>query len=345
MSTRSEPDDAPEDDDLPPPAAAAGPESECHHLIADAEAAGVRLDKWLTASLPDLSRARLQMLVRSGFVEIDGRTIVDPAVRIKPGQTLCVHEPVTVLLPPAPLDMPLEVLYEDDDLIVVNKPAGLVVHPGAGNPDRTLVNALLHHCGGRLSKGSDPQRPGIVHRLDKDTSGVLVAAKTDAAHAALAEQFAARQPERIYLALVWGTPVPRAGTIEGQIGRHPKNRQKMAVLEPGAGKHACTHYRTLEVFPGGEISLVECRLETGRTHQVRVHLSSRTLPLVGDPLYGRRSVPKAWAGRLRGFERQALHAVEVAFAHPVTGVPLRFRAAPPADMTGLIDILRRQDNR
>ncbi|MBE1237671.1 RluA family pseudouridine synthase [Phaeovibrio sulfidiphilus] len=347
MSSHCETEDTFEDDDLSPPAAAvgAGAGAGCHRLVADAGAAGVRLDKWLSTSLPDLSRARLQMLVRSGLVEIDGRTIVDPALRIKPGQTACVREPVTVPDAPAPLPMPLDVLHEDEHLIVVNKPPGLVVHPGAGNPDRTLVNGLLHHCGGRLSTGSDPQRPGIVHRLDKDTSGVLVAAKTDAAHEALAGQFAARLPGRTYLALVWGTPMPPAGTIEGQIGRHPKNRQKMAVLDPGAGKYACTHYRTLEVFCGGEISLVECRLETGRTHQVRVHLSSCALPLVGDPLYGRKSVPRAWAGRLRGFERQALHAVEVAFTHPVTGETLRFRAEPPEDMGALIETIRRNTNR
>jgi 23S rRNA pseudouridine1911/1915/1917 synthase len=247
------------------------------------------------------------------------------------------------MLPPpvdpraAPEDLPLTIVFEDEHLIVVDKPSGLVVHPAAGNLDGTLVNALLHHCAGRLSGINGTLRPGIVHRIDKDTSGLLVVAKSDAAHEGLARQFADHSIERTYLAICAGLPRPAAGTIEARIGRSDANRKKMAVLAETSsrGKHAVTHYRTISPLDG--CALVECRLETGRTHQVRVHLASIGHPLLGDPVYGRD--PKALRPLLKElhFARQALHAASLGFVHPVTGERLGFKAELPADMAELID--------
>jgi 23S rRNA pseudouridine1911/1915/1917 synthase len=239
--------------------------------------------------------------------------------------------------------MSLAIVYEDDDLIVVDKPAGMVVHPAPGNPDRTLVNALIAHCGASLSGIGGERRPGIVHRLDKDTSGLIVAAKNDLAHRALAADFAARRIERLYQAVVWGIPVPREGEIEGAIGRHPVNRKRMAVVKRG-GKSALTRYRVIRALGPGA-SLVQCQLATGRTHQIRVHLAAAGYPLLGDPVYGRETAERrsrlSAAGRaaLAGFHRQALHAGTLGFSHPRTGERLHFESALPADLHNLIKAL------
>lgn len=282
-----------------------------------------RVDAFLAAHLP-LSRSRLKALIGSGAVSIDGETILDPSRPVKPGDCYRIH-----VLPPVPAepegqDIALDILYEDADVIVINKPAGLVVHPAPGNPDRTLVNALIHHCGASLQGIGGVRRPGIVHRLDKDTSGVMVAAKTAAAHEALVAQFQAHTIERRYGALVWGVPTPHAGRIEGNIGRSPRNRKKMAVLRTG-GRPAATNYRVIRTLGAGEpvASRVECRLETGRTHQIRVHMAHIGHPVVGDPIYGgKRRFPKGAAAPIR----QALHAFRLGFRHPSTGEFVRFDA-------------------
>ena len=235
-------------------------------------------------------------------------------------------------------------VYEDDQLIVVDKPAGLVVHPAPGNPDRTLVNALIAHCGASLAGVGGVRRPGIVHRLDKDTSGLIVAAKTDPAYQALAAQFQARSIGRRYLAVVWGRPLPAGGRIEGNIARSPRNRKKMACVAKG-GKPAVTHYQTLRSRPDGAASLLACRLETGRTHQIRVHLSHRGHPLIGDPLYGGRTSRRARQlseparAALAAFARQALHAERLAFDHPVSAKRLEFKSDLPPDLNSLISTL------
>lgn len=312
--------------------------------------AGARLDRLLADALPHLSRSRLKALIQSGdvtFASDPEQKITDPAYRVKPGEEFRVEEPEATDPVPQPQDIPLEVIYEDGDLIVINKPAGLVVHPAAGNPDSTLVNALLHHCGKSLSGIGGVRRPGIVHRIDKDTSGLMIAAKNDAAHRGLAAQFEAHSVERAYLAVVRGIPKASAGRIEGNIGRHPKNRKKMAVVERG-GKTAVTHYKTLEVFraAGKDLAaLVECRLETGRTHQVRVHMAHIGQPLIGDPLYARsKAAPKGVSDEagaaLAGFPRQALHAYLLGFIHPVSKKPFKFSAETPNDMDTLITALR-----
>ncbi|MFQ5985628.1 MAG: RluA family pseudouridine synthase, partial [Alphaproteobacteria bacterium] len=285
-----------------------------------AESAGVRVDKLLAEAFPDLSRTRIKGLIQAGRLVAGGATITDPSYPVKPGQrfVLSVPEPAPAL--PRAQPIPLNVVYEDAHLIVVDKPPGMVVHPAPGHPHGTLVNALLAHCGDRLSGVGSGRRPGIVHRLDKGTSGLLVAAKTDAAHHGLAGQFPARALSRGYKAVVWGVPSPLGGTIAGNIGRHPRDRKKMAVLAKG-GKPALTRYRVVRAF-GGVASLVECRLQTGRTHQVRVHLAARGHPVVGDPLYGgrRRRRLKDLEPEIRegvaAFRRQALHAYLLAFRHP-----------------------------
>ena len=237
--------------------------------------------------------------------------------------------------------MALDIHYEDEDLIVVDKPAGLVVHPAPGNPDKTLVNALVAHCGASLSGIGGVRRPGIVHRLDKDTSGLLVVAKNDSAHAGLSSLFATHNLERAYLALVWGSPAPAAGTIDGNIGRSPKNRKKMAIVTRG-GRVARTHYKVREHLANNFWSLVECRLETGRTHQIRVHLAARGHTVVGDPLYGGRrrasanALPPRAASALEGWQRQALHAYRLAFKHPLSAAYLEFTSEPPTDMQHLL---------
>src|SRR6201996_4685811 len=273
------------------------------------------------------------------------RTIKDANHRVKPGEDYVVNVPPTAPAVPQGQDIPLVVVYEDKDLIVINKPAGLVVHPAAGNPDGTLVNALIGHCGEDSLAIGGEARPGIVHRLDKDTSGLLVAAKTERAMASLAKQFANHTIERAYNAVVWGTPRDATGMIESQIGRSPFDRKRMAVLR-GGGKLARTRYQVIEKFGPADrpfASLIECRLETGRTHQIRVHLTHLGHPLIGDPQYGRgRTAPRpkndeeAHAfSAAAGFPRQALHAFVLGFQHPSLHKTLRFEAPWPADFAGL----------
>ena len=295
-----------------------------------------RIDKAL-AEASGLSRERVKALIGEGRVLVEGAPATSASQKIVAGSAFAIHLPSPESPQALPQDIPIAVVHEDEHLIVVDKPAGMVVHPAAGNREGTLVNALLHHCSGRLSGIGGVARPGIVHRIDKDTSGLLVVAKSDAAHEGLARQFAAHSLERAYLAVVNGHPVPRAGTIEGRIGRSDSDRKKMALLRKNSsrGKHAITHYKVTEDLEG--CSLVECRLETGRTHQVRVHLAAIGHSLLGDPVYGRASARlRPLLDRL-GFRRQALHAAVLGFVHPVTGTPLRFSSELPADMRELID--------
>jgi 23S rRNA pseudouridine1911/1915/1917 synthase len=312
--------------------------------------AGWRLDRFLAAALPDFSRSRLQQLLESGAVTLGAATIKDANHRVKPGDGFTVTVPPTTPAVPQGQDIPLEVVYEDKDLIVINKPAGLVVHPAAGNPDGTLVNALIAHCGTDALAIGGEARPGIVHRLDKDTSGLLVAAKTERAMASLAKQFANHTIERAYNAVVWGAPRDSTGLIESQIGRSPFDRKRMAVLR-GGGKLARTRYKVLEKFGPGDrpfASLIECRLETGRTHQIRVHLTHLGHPLIGDPQYGRsRTAPRGKSdaelhafSAAAGFSRQALHAFVLGFQHPSLHKTLRFEAPWPADFADLVAALR-----
>ncbi len=329
-------------------AGAAGGGAARHEVTAGAEAAGGRLDRLLAAALPQLSRSRLKALIEEGCVSAAGQPVTSPAAKVRAGQTFAIIVPEARPVALAAQAIPLEILYEDSELIVLNKPAGLVVHPAAGNPDRTLVNALIAHCGPGLKGGltgiGGEQRPGIVHRLDKDTSGLMVAAKTAAAHAGLVAQFAARSIERSYLALVWGRPQPAAGRLTGNIGRSPRNRKKMAVLKRG-GRPAETGYKVLRAFQNGRVSLVECRLKTGRTHQIRVHLAAAGHPLQGDPLYGggdarrARALPAPARQALAALGRQALHAKTLGFQHPVTGKSLQFTSELPDDLSTLIGSL------
>jgi 23S rRNA pseudouridine1911/1915/1917 synthase len=306
------------------------------------EAAG-RLDKALAEAAPALSRARIQTLMAEGAVTLDAAPALDPSARARPGATFRILVPPAAMAEPAAQAIPLIVLYEDAYLIVIDKPAGMAAHPGPGTPDRTLVNALLAHCGASLSGIGGVARPGIVHRLDKDTSGVMVAAKTDAAHQGLSALFAAHHIERRYLALVRGMPDPRQGRIETQIGRSNADRQKMAVLRAG-GRLAITDYEVERTFGAGKrprdppkAARVRCTLETGRTHQIRVHLAHKGSPVLADPLYG-TSPPSASvraAIEEAGILRQALHAAVLGFVHPITGETLRFETPAPEDVQRL----------
>ena len=299
-----------------------------------------RLDRLLADHVPALSRSRLKNLIETGRVSIAGATITEPGYRVKPGQAVTLVIPPPVDETPRAQAIPLQIAYEDEDLIVVEKPAGLVVHPAPGNPDRTLVNALLAHCGASLSGIGGVRRPGIVHRLDKDTSGLMVAAKHDAAHRGLSAQFATRRLSRTYRAVVWGVPRPAEGRIEGAIGRDVRNRKRMAVRRSG-GKPAVTRYRVLQ-SSAALWSLVECRLETGRTHQIRVHMAHLGHPLMGDALYGgarRRRLDEHTRTALAHCPRQALHAAALGFVHPVSGAELAFESPLPADMRALIEAL------
>ena len=324
-------------------------------VLVPPEQAGQRLDRVLASLLPDLSRSRLAALIDQGAVTHGDRTIRDANHRVKGGETYALTRPLAAPATPRGQDIPLKVIYEDKDLIVIDKPAGLVVHPAAGNPDGTLVNALIAHCGASLMGIGGEQRPGIVHRLDKDTSGLLVAAKTERAMGSLAKQFANHTIERAYHAVVWGAPRAGDGVIEGQIGRNPFDRKRMAVLR-GGGKLARTRYRVLERFgaqkqnegPRPFASLIECRLETGRTHQIRVHLTHLGHPLIGDPSYGRaRQAPRpktpaetvAFAAASQ-FPRQALHAYVLGFQHPSLHKTMRFESPWPADFADLVRALR-----
>lgn len=302
-----------------------------------ADAAGSRLDKWLAGALPELSRSRLKALIEDGAVSAGTRVLRDPAHKVQAGQAIRVAVPAPAAAVPEPQAMELAVAYEDEHLIVVDKPAGLVVHPAAGNPDRTLVNALLAHCGPSLAGIGGVKRPGIVHRIDKDTSGLLVVAKTERAHVGLTEQFSAHEVERRYDALVWGVPKPARGTITGNIGRSRSDRKKMAIVSRG-GKTAETSYVTVAAF-GALAAHVQCRLKTGRTHQIRVHMTSKGHPLIGDPVYGRGRNIKNAPEAARAFNRQALHASTLGFIHPITKKKLSFESALPEDMRALIAAL------
>ena len=316
------------------------------------EHGGERLDRFLAASAANLSRTRVKSLIEAGHASIDGATVTDPSFLVRAAQTAALRLPPPA--DPAPLGehIPLEIVFEDEHLIVIDKPAGLVVHPAAGHETGTLVNALIAHCGASLSGIGGVKRPGIVHRLDKDTSGLLVSAKTDAAHRSLAKLFADHGKNlplaREYLAFVWGTPARPSGTIDAPLARHATGRQKIAVVPAGRGRRALTHWRLIESF-AGEASLISCRLETGRTHQIRVHMAHIGHPVLGDPVYATgfksktaRLPPEAQAC-LASLSRQALHAAVLGFPHPVTGVQMHYTSALPPDLRGLRDALAGED--
>ena len=306
---------------------------------------GARLDRALQRHLPEFSRTRLKQLILDGRVESGGQALRDPSRRASSGGLVSIALPQPDDPEPAAQAIALDVQFEDEHLIVIDKPAGMVVHPAPGNPEGTLVNALLAHCGPSLAGIGGVRRPGIVHRLDKDTSGLLVVAKTETAHRALSDDFAARRIERAYAAIVWGVPAPPAGEISGNIGRSAVNRKKMAVVAEARGKPAVTRYRVERRFgPAGletAAALLDCRLLTGRTHQIRVHLAHIGHPLIGDPAYGTRSgravARHGPAGaEVAAFPRQALHARLLGFAHPATGTALRCESPLPPDMARLI---------
>ncbi|MDX8523264.1 RluA family pseudouridine synthase [Mesorhizobium sp. MSK_1335] len=327
-------------------------------LEAGADAAGQRLDQWLAARLgPELSRSRVQALIKQGAVSIAGKPVLEAKRKLTAGERVEVLVPAPEPAEPQGEDIPLAILYEDDELIVINKPAGLVVHPGAGNWTGTLVNALIHHCGDSLSGIGGVRRPGIVHRLDKETSGVMVVAKTDRAHKALSEAFADHgrtgDLERAYLALVWGIPQRPTGTVDAALGR-AADRVRRAVVPEGRNdaRHAVTHFRVVERFGEGQqafaaASLVECRLETGRTHQIRVHMAHIGHPVIGDPDYGQafrtkaNRLPEPLKTKANAFPRQALHAWLLEFEHPTTHLTMRFEAPMPGDMEELVGDFRK----
>jgi len=284
-----------------------------------------RLDKVSVGMFPTLSRARVQALIAAGMVKLNDKIADSNRLDVVEGNKIEVILPAAVAAEPAAQDIALNIVYEDTDLLVIDKPVGLVVHPAPGNLDGTLVNALLAHCGDTLSGVGGVKRPGIVHRLDKDTSGLIVVAKNDRAHHGLSEQLLDRSLGRTYLAFVWGVPVPHAGKIDAPIGRHHTARQKMAVVK--SGRAAVTHYEVLEVLNGA--SLVRCKLETGRTHQIRVHLAHMGHPLIGDPVYGRGRAPPI------PLPRQALHATEMHFIHPITRKAMTFHSDLPPDISAL----------
>lgn len=301
---------------------------------------GTRLDKFLVKSMLDLSRNQIIRTIEAGGVQrqSDGKILKEPDYKVRLEEIFQVTIPEPVDAEPKPQPIHLDILFEDTDLLVINKPAGLVVHPGAGNMDHTLVNALLAHCGTSLSGIGGVKRPGIVHRIDKDTSGILVVAKNDFAHVRLTEQFSKHTIERVYQAFVWGMLPEETGRIEGNIGRSDRNRQKMAIVM-GKGKPAVTHYKRMAVYGGQTASQIQCVLETGRTHQIRVHLSSIGHPLIGDPVYGKN--PKGIPDEIRLFPRQALHAAILGFIHPRTQEKLVFKAPLPEDMQHLLEALKK----
>lgn len=318
-------------------------DAETFELTVGSESAGERLDRWLAAQDLALSRSRIQALIASGnLCDGDGDEITDASRKVRAGDIYVLHVPPPEPAIPEPENIPLDIIYEDDDLIVIDKPVGLVVHPAPGHPRGTLVNALLHHCRGSLSGIGGVTRPGIVHRLDKDTSGVMVCAKSDIAHRGLVEQFQVHSIERAYHAIVWGVPSPAKGRLETQIGRDPKDRKRMAVLK-GGGKTAITEYVRLRNIRD-VVSLMDCRLFTGRTHQIRVHMLSIGHPLVGDPVYKGRSTSKFTKDpvirqALATYNYQALQAHTLGFVHPRTGEEKRFDTGLSKDLTQLIDTL------
>ena len=326
-----------EDDDLAPEGLDIG-DMVAKIVAISPEAAGARLDKTLAEHVDDLSRARIQALMAQGLVSLGGVVLTDASAKTQSG------EYQILIPPPAPADpqpeaIRLSILYEDADLIVVEKPPGMAVHPAPGNETGTLVNALLHHCGDSLSGIGGVARPGIVHRIDKETSGVLVAAKSDAAHQGLSKLFATHDIDRVYVALVRGAPSPPQGTIQSRLGRSTHDRKKIAVLKTG-GREAITHYRTERTFGPADkptAARISCQLETGRTHQIRVHMASKGTPCLGDPVYGSGppAAPVREAVAQAGLKRQALHAAVLGFVHPVTGERLRFESPLPDDMAQL----------
>ena len=303
----------------------------------DSSHAGWRLDRALAAAIPSLSRERLKVLTKSGALVRDGIAVRDPASKVRGDERYTLAIPLPEPAHNEPQDIALGIVFEDEHLLVVDKPAGLVVHPAAGNRDGTMVNALLHHCGGSLSGIGGVARPGIVHRIDKDTSGLLVVAKHDLAHEGLARQFADHSIDRRYLAIVSDVPRLSEGKVDAPLARSSHDRKKIAIVEDGRGKRAVTHWKRLAVLKGA--ALVECRLETGRTHQVRVHMASIGHPLVGDPVYGRTRKAHRELLKSMDFHRQALHAAHLGFVHPVTKGRLSFDSALPSDMQELFSTL------
>ena len=322
-------------------------------LLVDDETAGQRLDLTMAAAAKAaglaLSRTRIKALADAGWLSLDGAPFTDASRKLKAGERLLLRVPPAEAAEPQGETIPLVFPYEDEHLIVIDKPAGLVVHPAPGHATGTLVNALIAHCGASLSGIGGVRRPGIVHRLDKDTSGLLVIAKTDRAHHGLAKLFADHGRTlpltRTYTAFVWGKPDRPHGTVETELGRHPTDRLRMAVLPEGRGRFAVTHWRTEETF-GGEASRIACDLETGRTHQIRVHLAHLGHPVLGDPLYGKgfrtkaAKLPEAVRPVVEGLRRQALHAAILGFVHPITGEALEFESALPDDLVTLEAALR-----
>lgn len=308
-------------------------------LVVTAHYAGQRTDRVLAACFPDLSRSRIRNLIDDGRLQRNGTLLKEPAEPAREGAVLTLDIPAAAPATPLGEDIPFPILFEDNDLIVLDKPAGLVVHPAPGNETGTLVNALIAHCGDSLAGIGGERRPGIVHRLDKDTSGLMVVAKTELAHHALSEDFAARRIDRAYRALCWGVPSPAKGEYAGNIGRDKRDRKRMALVGKG-GKEALTRYTVLRPF-GVYAALVECRLATGRTHQIRVHFSAHAHPLIGDPLYLRRVpavaklCPRDARDSALDFPRQALHAARLGFTHPRTGESLLFETDPPDDFESL----------
>ena len=328
-------------DDLP----GHDPGARIRTILVDEALTGERLDKALALAAVDLSRMEIQRLIKSGAVTHAGQPVRSPRERVQGPGRYRLALPETVPAEMCAEAIPLKIIFEDDHLIVIDKAAGMTVHPGAGQSRGTLVNALLHHCRESLSGIGGVARPGIVHRLDKETSGLLVAAKHDAAHRHLAAQFKAHSARRRYLAVLKGIPVQPRGCVDAPLARHPVSRRKMAVVPPfrERGRRAVTHYALLErLHP---FCLVSCRLETGRTHQIRVHMAHLGHPLLGDPLYARpfnppSSWPEAVRGVVSGFRRQALHAASLTFEHPASGMTMRFKAALPEDFSVLLEALR-----
>jgi 23S rRNA pseudouridine1911/1915/1917 synthase len=328
-------------------------------IAVEDDGAGQRLDHYLAARpellAESLSRTRIQSLIESGLVWLDEAPALHAKTKLRGGQIVEIDVPEATPAEPKGEDIPLDIFYEDDFVVVLDKPAGLVVHPGAGHETGTLVNALIAHCGDTLSGIGGVKRPGIVHRLDKETSGLLVVAKTDGAHQGLSALFADHGRTlpliREYLAIVWGAPERKSGTIDAPLGRHAIQREKMAVVPEARGREAVTHWRLLETFGADRenkpvASLIACQLETGRTHQIRVHLAHIGHPLLGDPVYGagfktkaKQLTPKAQLA-LAALNRQALHARALGFEHPITGEELHFESEPPGDFAGLVEALR-----
>lgn len=317
--------------------------SDMKKIVLGPDVARERIDKAIVATQHELTRQRIQALIKDGAVQINGVQAKSPSQKVSAGDIIELQIPEPEPYELLAENIPLTILYEDEHVIVVDKPAGLVVHPAPGNWGGTLVNALLYHCGDQLRGIGGVQRPGIVHRLDKETSGVMIAAKSDKASQSLTRQFADHTIERTYKAIVWGRPTPLVGIIDKPIGRHPHNRTKMAVVSSSAGKQAKTHYKVIKTYAEksrSPASLVECKLETGRTHQVRVHMSQMGHALVGDPVYGGRR--KLEIPDLGAFARQALHAASLVFEHPVTFKRLKYESEPPNDMQELISFLETQ---